>query len=43
MITNIEVFVNLFRNLKSDWSVVPGPLCFMIILSIKRDWDQKKK
>ena len=27
-ITNKEVFVNLFHNLKSDWSLVPGPFCF---------------
>ena len=27
-ITNKEIFVNLFRNLKSDWLLVPGPFCF---------------
>ena len=32
------IFLNLFHNLKSDWSLVPDPL---ITLSIKRDWVQK--
>ena len=27
-ITNKRIFLNLFCNLKSDWSQVPGPLCF---------------
>ena len=27
-ITNKEIFLNLFYNLKRDWSLVPGPFCF---------------
>ena len=27
-ITNKEIFVNLFCNLKSNWSLAPDPFCF---------------
>ena len=27
-ITIKEIFLNLFYNLKRDWSLVPGPFCF---------------
>ena len=27
-ITNKEIFLNLFLNLKSDWSLVARPFCF---------------
>ena len=27
-ITNKEIFLNLFLNLKSDWSLVAGLFCF---------------
>ena len=35
-ITNKGIFLNLFHNLKSDWSLVPDPSS--IILSFKKDW-----
>ena len=38
-----QSFVNLFCNLNSDWSLVPGSFLFLITLSIKRDWVRKKK
>ena len=38
-----QIFVNLFCNLNSDWSLVPGSFLFLITLSIKRDWVRKKK
>ena len=40
-ISNKEVFLNLIRN--RNWSVAPGPFCFLTTLSIKRDWVRKKK
>ena len=41
---NKGIFMILFQNLisKSDWSLVPGPFLFLIILPIKRDLVQKK-
>ena len=27
-ITNKGIFVNFFHNLKSEWSLAPGPFCF---------------
>ena len=32
----------MFRNLNSNWSLLPGPFCFWKILSIERDWVPKK-
>ena len=40
-ITNKGIFLNLFCNLKNDWSLVPRLLFFMIF-SIKMDWAQRK-
>ena len=34
------IFLNLFHDLKSNWSLVPHP--FFITLSIKRCWVRKK-
>ena len=34
-VTNKEIFVNLFRNLKSDRPLVPGPFCFWWLCSLK--------
>ena len=28
VITNKGIFLDLFCNLKDDWSLVPGPVCF---------------
>ena len=39
--TNKGIFLNLFRKQKSE--LVPDPFLFLINLSIKRDWVQKKK
>ena len=34
-ILNRGIFLNLFRNLKSDWSLVPGSFCFLIFCPLK--------
>ena len=41
-ITNKGIFFNLFRNQKSNRSLVPDAF-FLITLSIKRYWVRKKK
>ena len=34
--------MNLFRNLKSDWSLVPGPLCFQQFCPLEETGFQRK-
>ena len=41
-ITNKEVFVNLFYNLKSNWSVVPGPFRFWKLCWLKGTGFERK-
>ena len=41
-ITNKEIFVNLFRNLKSNWSLVPGPFCSRWLCPLKGTGFRRK-
>ena len=34
-ITNKGIFLNLFRDLKSDWSLVPDSFCFWQLCPLK--------
>ena len=41
-ITHKEIFLNLFCNLKRDWSLVPDPFCFWWLCQLKGTWFEKK-
>ena len=42
-ITNKGIFLNLFGNLKSDWTLVPGPFCFWKLCLLKGTGFERKK
>ena len=41
-ITNKEIFLNFFRNLKSNWALAPGPFCFWLLCSLKGTGFERK-
>ena len=41
-IMNKEIFLNLFCNLKSDWSLVPDPFCFKEFHPLKGTGFERK-
>ena len=41
-ITNKGIFLNFFRNLKSDWSLVPDSFCFLLFCPIKKTGFERK-
>ena len=41
-ITKKGIFLNLFRNLKSDWSQVPGSFCFLIFCPLRGTGFKRK-
>ena len=41
-ITNKGIYLNLFYNLKSYWSLVPGPFCFWLLCELKGTGFKRK-